>query len=133
MNRQLTSAERATIEAAYPVIEATPPLNKQAKLLRLADLVERAGLNIHIFSNVEYMTDERKRCESHPHSAFALALGDATFRQDGLKGDSIADGQRYFEMSNEELHIMSCDCGGAITNTTMANRLRVLAGQYPAP
>jgi hypothetical protein len=134
MNRPLSSDELKVLEADFPVTEAAP-LSKQQKLWRLADLVERVPHPIVIFHRLEYLSEVEKyeSHNQHPYSAFALAAQDATFQKDGLKGQTIAEAQRYFELSNQELHAFSCDCGGAIDNRDMARRLRRLAAGGSQP
>lgn len=56
-------------------------------------------------------------------SIFDLAMQDPLFRAAGLQGSTIAHGQRFFEISDEELHDLSCNCGGQISQAEMAKRL----------
>ncbi len=36
---------------------------------------------------------------------------------------------RFFELSKNDLHEFSCDCGGVIRNDTMADRIEAVAGR----
>lgn len=118
MNKPLLTVETVT---------AVPLMNKREKLLRLAKLVRAADHNLVIFNGIEYADATRLQQLYHPASAFALASADPVFRDAGLQSDRVGDAKRFFELSNDELHAFSCDCGGYISNEQMARRIEVLA------
>jgi hypothetical protein len=71
---------------------------------------------------------------------FATALADPLFREQGLVGTPLNDGtpavsprqiMDFFELTQEQLHEFSCNCGGQLTGATIADRIERLAG--PAP
>jgi hypothetical protein len=121
MNQQLTPAELATLPVAIPI------LTKRDKLFRLAQLVRSAPYQVTIFSGIEYMSLIDKRMAHHPNSVFALAAADPLLKDAGMTSDSVAEGERFFELASHELHAFSCDCGGRISNSTMARRIETIA------
>lgn len=121
MNVHLSAAQLAEIQ--------TITLTKRAKLFRLAGLIRQRVPTIFMFSNVEYMSDVDRRMATHPYSAFALAAADDVLKDAGMAGDSVAEGQRFFELTNDELHAFSCDCGGHISNEQMARRVEAIAAR----
>lgn len=120
MNQQLSAAELASLPAALPV------MTKRDKLLRLAQIVRTCPHSVFMFSNVEHMSIAEKRMSS-PNSAFSLASHDAILKDAGLRDSSILEGERFFELSRDELHAFSCDCGGHIDNERMARRIEAIA------
>jgi hypothetical protein len=121
MNQQLSPSELATLTTAILV------LTKRDKLMRLAHLVRACPHSVFMFSNVEHMTIAEKRMSGHPNSAFSLAANDMILKDAGMQGSSVADGERFFELSRDELHAFSCDCGGHIGNERMARRIELIA------
>jgi hypothetical protein len=133
MNKQLTQTEIA--ECLSPV--RLKPMTRYEKLTRLANLIRSRHEGVYIFHLVEYMTPVQLAGTFHPYSAFSLALGDQELRNAGLTPDlgvhvSIKAGQEFFELSKNDLHEFSCDCGGGISNVQMASRIDQIAGQPPA-
>lgn len=121
MNQQLSEAELASLSVAIPV------MSKRQKLSRLAALVRTVPHPVTMFNGVEYMSPSEKRMISHPQSAFSVAAVDPVFKEAGMQGASVADGQKFFELSDNELHSFSCDCGGRLSNEQVARRLEALA------
>lgn len=119
MNVQLSAAQIAELN--------TITLTKRDKLYRLAYILRAEPCNVYNFSGVEYMTPHERRMASHPQSMFALAAADSVLKDAGLAGQSIGEGQRFFELSDNELHVFSCDCGGQLSNEQMARRVEAIA------
>jgi hypothetical protein len=133
MNRQLSQKEIDSLIAVVPV-----KMTKRDKLLHLAQLVRDyepttasrdAGWGDHlvIFSNLEYMNCAELSRTHHPYSAFALAAADPKFQAAGLNSDDAWTVMNFLELDQVGLHEFSCDCGGAISNKDMANRIEHLA------
>ena len=122
MNQQLTSAELASLPVALPV------LTKREKLFRLAHLIRHCGYpSLYMFSNLEHRPDFDLPMLQHPTSAFTLAAQDGILKDAGLAGPTVADAKKFFQLSTDELHAFSCDCGGALSNEQMARRVELLA------
>ena len=127
MNKPLAATELKALEAQFPVTE--PKLTRRQKLNRLAMLVERWTGHIPLYHRLEYASDIQLAAQTaHSSTALGLAAQDDVFQKDGLKGGSLLDVRNYLELTTEELHEFSCDCGGAINRENMAARIRTLAG-----
>src|SRR5258708_9876037 len=122
MNKQLAATERGLISSAAPHV-----MTRREKLLRFAMIVRTSRRNFVIFHHLEYMTEPQLRDAYHPESAFAAAAADPILSDAGLASDRVVEAQRFFELSNNDLHEFSCDCGGGIRNHTMADPLEALA------
>src|SRR5258707_89794 len=106
MNQQLTSAELASLPVAIPV------LTKREKLFRLAILIRGSNQpTLYMFSNIEYRTAHELAMMQDHMSVFALAAQDSILKDAGLAGPTVGDAQKFFQLSPNELHAFSCDCG----------------------
>lgn len=112
---------------AVETVVAVPVMSKREKLLRFAKLVRQCNHELVVFNGLEYHPAAQLEHLYHPLSAFALANSDPIFRDAGLKSDRVGDGKRFFELSSDDLHAFSCDCGGHISNQAMARRIETLA------
>lgn len=130
MTEVLSKAKLKALEANHPVV-----MSKREKLLHWAGLVELAKFPIHLFDGLEDWND---RCLAKPslmgihaayleRTAFGIAAADEKFKEAGLAGPTPAEAMKFFELSQEDLHKFSCNCGGAIHNADMAHRIRGLA------
>lgn len=103
-------------------------LTRKEKLTRWAQLARQ---HTHAFSLVHLL--ERWRGEelsrTLPSTPMALAAADPVFQAAGLQGSSAADTMKFFELNQDELHAFSCDCGGHISNSDMADRIDHLANR----
>src|SRR5215831_4042805 len=109
MNKPLTTQELAMLQADTP-----QPMTKREKLLRLAEVIERGTNPVAIFDKIEYLTMPQKQKLWSQWSAFELAGADPVFRAQGLAPTpelsghvSVGDGQKFFGLTNEELHLFS--------------------------
>ena len=124
MNRQLSSTELATLSSPTMI----PTMSRREKLLRLARLIRETMVSpVYLFSNLEHMHPSEMIGMTHPCSAFAIAAGDESLREAGLKSDSVHDAMEFFELTRDQLHAFSCDCGGAVSNDGMARRIENVA------
>jgi hypothetical protein len=121
MNKQLTTQE---IDA---LVSTSAAMTRAEKLLRWAALVRETKHNFLIFHRLEYFTADQLAETSHEYSAFAAAAKDPILKDAGLQGDTAADAMKFFELSQQDLHEFSCDCGGAIDNAAMAARIEAIA------
>lgn len=121
MNVQLSPAQLAELN--------TITLTRRDKLFRLAQLIRSAPHQCVMFSGIEYMTHTDKTMAAHPRSIFAVAVKDSVLKDAGLQGESVAEGQRFFELSIGDLHAFSCDCGGQMSNDQMARRVEAIAAR----
>lgn len=131
MNRQLSNDELALLQSFDPVL--APDMTRREKLLHFAHVVRYSRRDdnyagrFFLFNNIEYMDDSvLARC-SHPYSPFAVAAADPVLKDAGLTGGDGLSIKRFFELTTEQLHEFSCDCGGMIDNEEMARRIERLA------
>lgn len=109
-------------------------MTRREKLRRWADLIRATKGRLLIFHRLEYWTPGEMcrpvtEFDLHPvPNAFEIALKDPVLQAEGLRGNSIGDVQHFMQLSKEELHAFSCDCGGAISNEVMADRIERIAG-----
>jgi hypothetical protein len=135
MNQQLSLAELALISSPIPMPPPLPAMTRKEKLLRFAWIVRNHGEKFVIFHGIEYEPQQALDQIYHPQSAFAAAGRDPVLQQAGLKADlpgdnvSIGGAQRFFELSQHDLHEFSCDCGGVISNEEMARRIESIAAR----
>ncbi len=136
------------------VAQATKMTRKE-KLLRLVDLVQNStAQRMWLVHGVEYIHPKsldthflgwEKQFDSSPDvtSPFILMLKDDVFKALGIEtkpaGEYALDDAQYgqgltvqgamniLEVSQEELHELSCDCGGSISKPEMIARLNRLA------
>jgi hypothetical protein len=109
-------------------------LTRKEKLLRWADLIQAETRPICVFHLLENWNWVQMGLPMASHSypggyatAFGIAAADPVFRAAGLAGDSVANSMKFFELSQLDIHEFSCNCGGQITGTQMADRVRHLA------
>jgi hypothetical protein len=128
MTRHL-DAEQLT-QVATPV-----PMSREDKIERWASLIERHTTGLALFHLLERMGQselDAMLIKDTP-TAFGLAVADPVLREAGLTESTVGGCQRFFELSQADLHEFSCDCGGTIANNVMAVRLRGMASRGPAP
>jgi hypothetical protein len=130
-----------TLERPETKPVAAPVMTKKEKLTRWATLIRQASLPVYLMSNLEYRSPDQLATIWHPNSPWAVAALDPELSAAGLKADlpspherypnqtSAAEAMRFFELSQEELHAFSCDCGGAISNANMADRIERIAAR----
>jgi hypothetical protein len=107
------------------------PMSRDDKLERWASLIERSCSPIFTFHGLEYRSQDQLDRLADGGSAFAIAAADPVLKVAGLNGDHVGHGMRFFELSKEDVHAFSCDCGGNISNSRMAARIRGLKSSAP--
>jgi putative SOS response-associated peptidase YedK len=124
MTEVLSKEKLKDLEAKHPVI-----MTRKEKLLHWAELVRKAPRQLVIFDGLEHWTprDLRNPMLSQGTSAFAVAASDEKFKEAGLKDHTPAASMEFFELSQQDLHTFSCNCGGLISNEEMAARIQRLA------
>ena len=109
-------------------VESAVSLSRREKLLRWAELVRQHPSAIRIFHDLEYYPAARLRSEirSDAGTAFNIAFADPVFKSVGLNA-TVQGAMNFFELTQDELHEFSCDCGGRISNNMMADRITAIA------
>jgi hypothetical protein len=108
------------------------PMTRREKLLKWAELVRHYSHELALFHDIEHMGLSNLRgivpATIRTVSAFTLAVTDPIFQAQGLRKEStLVDVMKFFELSQDELHEFSCDCGGYIDNHNQAYRIELLA------
>lgn len=129
MNQMVSTAE---IERG---IALATTMTRRAKLARWATIIRQAEHPFRLYHRLEhYRQDQLDHIIVDQFSAFGLATRDPILRDAGLVGSqvtgltTIGDTMRFFELTKEELHEFSCDCGGEISNAKMADGIEKIAG-----
>jgi hypothetical protein len=117
------------------LITAVPTvMDRKAKLLHWAEILRKDRWGpLALFHNLEYTTAQHRRemvIDRHHPTAFGLACADSAFQAQGLPASTTIDEiSKFFDLTLDELHEFSCDCGGVISKDEMADRLASLAAR----
>ncbi len=128
MNKPLSAEEVANLSMPIPIVE---PMTRREKLMHFAQIVRAHPYHMALYHNLEGYPDHAYESMGTGHSAFAVPATDAIFRNAGYTGSSVGEAKRFFELSRDDLHEFSCDCGGVLTNQDMADRIEKIAGRVP--
>lgn len=120
MNKTLSPNELATIGSAFPVIDI---MTRREKLNRWSRLVRQHDTRIQLLHELEYMDIYQLRRTGMANTIFDIAANDPVFQQAGLASNDAAASVKFFEISRENLHHISCDCLGQLSNEQMADRI----------
>jgi hypothetical protein len=118
------------LQSAVPV-----GLSREGRLLHWASLVRKWDGDLMLLHNLEYMSSyelQRVRFHSSQYgpNAFKLAVNDPILQAEGLHQEaSLLELMKFMDIDSAELHEFSCDCGGAIDNEGMANRIVDIAAR----
>jgi len=106
-------------------------LDRKGKLLRWSGLVRASHNHIRLFDMLETWSEydlQNTKCTGQ-YSALCIAAQDPVFNAAGLSPDaSIRDAMNFFDIDQEQLHMFSCNCGGAIGPKEQASYIAELAG-----
>ena len=107
-------------------------MTRREKLLHWARLIRATDRPLMLYHGLEYLHPEQLRAArvtATDPTAFGVAAADRTFREQGLPAESsIREVMGFFEVTQQQLHEFSCDCGGSISNGSMASRIERIAG-----
>lgn len=124
-------------------ITITSVMSRRQKLERWADLISKHENDVTLVDRLEDWDDEelnrplaemqwnrlcgrRYESEYYKDTAFQIAADDPMFREAGLI-DTVASAMNFFDLTQSELHEFTCNCGGQISNSKMARRIRNFA------
>lgn len=116
----------ADIRSAGPTLTRTERLDRWAKVLRS----RRRVSTLHGTEFKSPAERDRMRADNSPLS---VAYQDLSLRIGGLADDTYGEAKRYFELSDDEMHAVVCDChfGGSASANLVARRLQRIA--HPKP
>ena len=118
-------------------------LTRKEKLLRWSGLVRAQPLSMYVFHMLEHWDKSTQDMSMEIYfghyghavrpNVFSVAAADTVFKVAGLKDSSPTASMQFFELSLDDVHAFSCNCGGEISNSEMASRIERLAnGVAPA-
>lgn len=125
----MKTVNEAELAQAVPVPSPVAPMTRKEKLLRWAELVRNAPYPMRLYHLLENCSRSRLD-EAHVYGsgcAFDIAFSDPVLREQGLTEPTIGGVMNFMEITQQQLHEFSCDCGGHISNDDMANRIEGLA------
>lgn len=129
MNKTMTKAE---IDAAVSVSHVA--MTRREKLLRWAKLVRKSKVQMQLYHLLENESQETlNKMAFSSGTAFALAHEDPILRDAGLDTHTIGGLMAFFEITKDDLHDFSCNCGGKIDNAKMASRIEKIAHRDGGP
>ena len=115
--------------AQEEILSAVLIMTKQQKLERWADLIEKCG-HVSMIRNLENWEDEMLNFPLSQlymgHTPFLIAADDPVFREMGLI-NTASSAMRFFNLTKNELHEFTCDCGGQLSGRAMARHIRNMA------
>lgn len=122
-------------------------MSRKERLLRWAMLIDvhsKCGRHLRSLQRVEYLSAEELRAYGHTADCYAgdqrmwygewagtVAFQDPLFATLGLKSGSCWDVVEFFGLRMCELHAISCDCKGIVTNHMMVCEIRRAANAGP--
>lgn len=118
------------VRAYADITEVRPPMTRQQRLKRWADVLKREGARpLEALRWVEFYAEPERRQLRRERSPIAFAFADPVLRAEGLTGDTLGDAQLFFGLSDDEAHRLLCDCHfqGRMTGRSAARRIRALA------
>ena len=118
------------VRAHAAITEAHPPMTRQQRLRRWADILMRQGARpLEALRWVEFYAEPERRQLRRDGSPIAVAFADPVLRADGLAGDTLGDAQVFFGLSDEDAHRLLCDChyNGTLTGRSAGRRIRALS------
>jgi hypothetical protein len=128
------------ILSAVPLEKPAPQkMTRTEKLMHLASIVRKREKTVRIYHRLEYIPAERLAAPITcvgSETIFGIAAMDPILREQGFVGDengniSTRQIMDFFEVTQNELHEFSCDCGGQRTSAQIANAIDRLAGRSP--
>ena len=119
---------------AQVLAPATLRLSRGEKLLRWAALLDNlAGQPLQALRRLEFLDPRERPAVREDNSPLSVAWKDPVLQAEGLGGDTLGDAQRFFELTDDQMHYLLCDCHfhGTLTATMVAARLRSMAQHHP--
>lgn len=118
------------VRAYSAVTEVRPPMTRQQRLRRWADILRREGARpLEALRWVEFYAEPERRQLRRDRSPISIAFADPVLRAEGLADDTLGEAQRFFELSDDDAHRLLCDCHfqGRMTGRSAGRRIHALA------
>lgn len=101
-------------DVATPVRVVDPTLPKMSKAERLMRWATVLSVDprriLNTLNQIERMQPAERLAYRVDDSPLSLAAADPVLAEEGLKGDTVGDAARFFELSEGEMHAMNCYC-----------------------
>ena len=131
--------EYRTRDDISPVSQVLQPaslrLSRSEKLLRWAAALDSlAGQPLQALRRLEFLDRHERPGVREDNSPLTVAWKDPVLQAEGLGSDQLGDAQQFFELTDDLVHDLLCDCHfhGTLTATLVSARLRAMAQHYPA-
>lgn len=122
------------LERAEALRRAGPALSQKERLERWARLLEAdPDRPLATFDTTEFLDRPTRQALRRDNSMVAVAFADPVLRADGLADDSHGAAQRYFGLSDSQMHHIVCSChaGTRMRAWTVAGRIRMAMPKPP--
>jgi hypothetical protein len=103
-----TREQISEIAAIQPGIGAA--LSRAERLQRWAELLEQRGGCVAALRATEFLPWPERRAMRADDSALTVAFADPVLRAAGLASDRYEDGLTFFELTDDEAHLILCGC-----------------------
>ena len=103
------------------------PLSQRERLERWAAALERlGGQRLRPLERIEFVSVRQRKELRADNSPLTVAFEDPELRSDGLQSDRFGDAISYFGLSNQQAHLILCDChyGAGMRASEVARRIR---------
>jgi hypothetical protein len=118
----------ANVDFDYP----RPTMSRRERIERWADLLERSShRSLSTLYETEYQPAKERAVIRADHSPISVAFADPVLRSVGLESDTYGEAQRFFELSDHQLHRIVCFChfGERVITVTAAHHVRALIAE----
>jgi hypothetical protein len=115
------------VEPVYP----HPLVSRDARLTRWADLLDMvSNSRLSTLHETEYQPAITRRALRADGSPISVAFKDPMLRAAGLENDTYGEAKRFFELSDRQLHHVTCYCrfGETVTGAEAARQVRAAVG-----
>jgi hypothetical protein len=112
-----------TVEPDYQPVE----MSRRSRLERWAELLEKIPeQRLTTLQETEHQSREIRAMMRSDTSPISVAFGDPILRAAGLRSDTYGEAKRFFEMTDRQLHNVTCYChfGTTVRGTDAAYCVR---------
>lgn len=112
-------AALATLAPAVTILSLSERRQRLLGMLRN----EYRGHRFILGHRLEHLPSDRRAAASWPGSIMSVAASDPILAAAGLRGETFGEFGKFFELSENQTHAVSCDCGGMLDGIDTASRL----------
>jgi hypothetical protein len=118
-----TIEQMRQVAAIHPSVGRT--MTRAERLERWAEALERRGGRVRALREIEFVPWSERRARREDSSALSVAFADPVLREAGLTGDRYEDALTFFELRDDEAHLILCSCHAGDTLSARAAAARV--------